>query len=216
MADFFNGPQSNRGQLIRVMGLWEEKDMNGVMMLTGTLSGRVKVNIVCNNFKKGEREPDYYLTLVQLERLDNSGEESQAPKEEPQQKGGIRITGLWRNRDRKGKDYLSGSIQSLRVLIFSNNYHQNSSDPDYIVYVCQSDRQGQGGQSSQGGFGGSQGGFGGGSQGGFGGSQGGFGGSQGGFGGSQGGFGGQGRGETQSGGFDTNQGGGNNYDDPPF
>ncbi|MBR5901146.1 hypothetical protein IKZ40_02230 [bacterium] len=201
MADFFNGPQSNRGQLIRVMGLWEEKDMNGVMMLTGTLSGRVKVNIVCNNFKKGEREPDYYLTLVQIERQDNPGEESQVPKEEPQQKNGIRITGLWRNRDRKGKDYLSGSIQSLRVLIFSNNYHQSSSDPDYIVYVCQSDRQGQGGQGGQGGFGGSQGGFGG---------------SQGGFGGSQGGFGGSSRGEAQSGGFDTNPGGSNTYDDPPF
>ena len=66
MADFFSGPQNNRPQnqrkdLIRVMGLWEENDQNGNKMLTGTLSGRVKVNIVPNNFKKGDREPDYYL-----------------------------------------------------------------------------------------------------------------------------------------------------------
>jgi uncharacterized protein (DUF736 family) len=205
MADFFSGPQNNRPQnqrkdLIRVMGLWEENDQNGNKMLTGTLSGRVKVNIVPNNFKKGDREPDYYLTVAQYERTDNPGEGGQPQPEEPQQRCSIRLTGLWRNRDSKGKDYLSGSLQSLRILIFNNNYHQSGSDPDYILYVCQSTRpQGQQGQG-QGGFGG---GFG--SRGGFGG---GFGGDQGGFGSSQGG--------AQDSGFESKSGDPNEYNDPPF
>lgn len=192
MADFFSGPQNRpqnqRKDLIRVMGLWEEKDSNGNMMLSGTLSGRVKANIVQNNFKKGEREPDYFLTIVQYERQDNPGEGSQPQGEEPQERSSIRLTGLWRNRDHRGKDYLSGSLQSLRILIFNNNYHQSGSDPDYILYVCQSTRPGQ----NQGGGFGSRGGFG----------------DQGGFGGNQGG--------EQDGGFDTRSGDNNEYNDPPF
>ena len=87
-----------------------------------------------------------------MERQDNPGEESQQPQEEPQVRASIRLNGLWHNRDRKGKDYLSGSLQSMRILIFSNNYHQSDRDPDYILYVCQSDRQqGQGGFAPQGG-----------------------------------------------------------------
>ena len=161
MADFLNNtqPQQQRGGLIRVMGLWEEKDQNGNTMLSGNLSGRTRVSITANSFKKSEREPDYYLHIVQIERQENPGEESQQPQEEPQVRASIRLNGLWHNRDRKGKDYLSGSLQSLRILIFSNNYHQSDRDPDYILYVCQSDRQNQG----QGGFpnqGSNQGGFG--------------------------------------------------------
>lgn len=161
MADFLNNtqPQQQRGGLIRVMGLWEEKDQNGNTMLSGNLSGRTRVSITANSFKKSEREPDYYLHIVQIERQENPGEESQQPQEEPQVRASIRLNGLWHNRDRKGKDYLSGSLQSMRILIFSNNYHQSDRDPDYILYVCQSDRQQ--GQGGQGGFAPQGGGFGG-------------------------------------------------------
>jgi len=158
MADFISNNQpQQRGGLIRVMGLWEEKDQNGNTMLSGNLSGRSRVNITTNSFKKSEREPDYYLHVVQIERQDPSGEENQQP-EDPQVRASIRLTGLWRNRDRKGKDYLSGSLQSVRILVFTNNYHQSDR------------QQGQGGQ---GGFGQQGGGFG--SQGGFGQQGGGFG-----------------------------------------
>ena len=150
MSDFISNTAPQRDKPLRVMGLWEEKDQNGNMMLSGNITGRARATITVNNFKKGDRDPDYYLSVVQTERQDQQGEE---PQQEPQVRASIRLTGLWRNRDRKGKDYLSGSFQSLRILIFSNNYHQSDRDPDYILYVCQSDRQPnqQGGFGSQGG-----------------------------------------------------------------
>ena len=154
MSDFISNTSPQRDKPLRVMGLWEEKDQNGNMMLSGNISGRARAIITVNNFKKGDRDPDYYLSVAQTERPDQQGEEQ--PQQEQQVRASIRLTGLWRNRDRKGKDYLSGSLQSLRILIFSNNYHQSDRDPDYILYVCQSDRQ----PNQQGGFGGQGGGFG--------------------------------------------------------
>ena len=151
MSDFISNTSPQRDKPLRVMGLWEEKDQNGNMMLSGNITGRARAMITVNNFKKGDRDPDYYLSIAQTERPDQQGEEQ---PQEPQVRSSIRLTGLWRNRDRKGKDYLSGSLQSLRILIFSNNYHQSDRDPDYILYVCQSDRQPnqqQGGFSNQGG-----------------------------------------------------------------
>ena len=151
MSDFISNTSPQRDKPLRVMGLWEEKDQNGNMMLSGNITGRARAIITVNNFKKGDRDPDYYLSVAQTERPDQQGEEQ---PQEPQVRASIRLTGLWRNRDRKGKDNLSGSLQSLRILIFSNNYHQSDRDPDYILYVCQSDRQPnqqQGGFSNQGG-----------------------------------------------------------------
>ena len=53
MADFLNNTQpQQRGGLIRVMGLWEEKDQNGNTMLSGNLTGRSRVSITANSFKK--------------------------------------------------------------------------------------------------------------------------------------------------------------------
>ena len=154
MSDFISNTSPQRDKPLRVMGLWEEKDQNGNMMLSGNITGRARAIITVNTFKKGDRDPDYYLSVAQTERPDQQGEEQ--PQQEQQVRASIRLTGLWRNRDRKGKDYLSGSLQSLRILIFSNNYHQSDRDPDYILYVCQSDRQ----PNQQGGFGGQGGGFG--------------------------------------------------------
>jgi len=53
--------------------------------------------------------------------------------------GLVRVMGLWENSDRRGNKYLSGNLtQSVRVMVFRNNYKQEGGrDPDYIVYISQ-------------------------------------------------------------------------------
>ena len=152
MSDFLNNNHNSvgRGELIRVMGLWEEKDQNGNTTLSGSLAGRVRVSIVHNTHRQSEREPDYHMTIGLSDRPQQQGEEAninQEPPQEPQRP--IRITGLWKNTDRKGNFYLNGSVQSVRILIFANSFHNSERDPDYILYVCQN----QGQQQGQGAFG---------------------------------------------------------------
>jgi hypothetical protein len=49
----------------------------------------------------------------------------------------IKLGGLWRNRTRNGKEYLSGNLTHDSMLqIWPNNHkREGKSDPDYNLYI---------------------------------------------------------------------------------
>ena len=49
----------------------------------------------------------------------------------------IKITGLWKGKDKNGKTYFSGTMGGAKVLIFANNYKEEDKHPDYIMYFAQ-------------------------------------------------------------------------------
>jgi len=65
-------------EMINVMGLWENTDKNGNKYLTGNL-GSVRVLIFRNTYKKGEREPDYNLSVSKREFKKNDEPQGEAP-----------------------------------------------------------------------------------------------------------------------------------------
>lgn len=61
----------------------------------------------------------------------------------------LRVGGLWRNTTKDGKVYLSGNVGGLRVLVFENDYKEDSENaPDYILNVAQA-KQKDGGKKQQ-------------------------------------------------------------------
>lgn len=70
----------------------------------------------------------------------------------------IKVTGLWIN-DSNGKKYMSGTMGTLKVLIFKNERKESDKHPDYTMYFAPNekkegqsfrDNSGQGHQSVQG------------------------------------------------------------------
>lgn len=58
----------NSLDLIKVSGLWEEKDKNGETYLRGNLSPFVKVLIFKNHRKTDDKSPDYFLYFSQIQK----------------------------------------------------------------------------------------------------------------------------------------------------
>ena len=47
----------------------------------------------------------------------------------------IKASGLWINKDSKGAAYFSGSMGSMRVVMFKNTFKkEGSNEPDYEMY----------------------------------------------------------------------------------
>lgn len=54
---------------------------------------------------------------------------------------GVRIGGLWVNEDSSGKKYLGGNLGShARIRIIKNGFKQKDSEPDYIMYIEDSNK----------------------------------------------------------------------------
>ena len=48
----------------------------------------------------------------------------------------IRLTGLWKGKDKKGNGYLSGNLNAVtRLMILTNSYKKGERDPDYFLYI---------------------------------------------------------------------------------
>lgn len=45
-----------------------------------------------------------------------------------------KIGALWENEGKKGK-YLSGNVQGVNVVIFTNGYKKEGKHPDWIIYL---------------------------------------------------------------------------------
>ena len=56
----------------------------------------------------------------------------------------IKLTGLWKETSKDGKDYLSGTMMpGAKLLIFPNSFKQRPNDPDYIAYLASSKENGK-------------------------------------------------------------------------
>jgi hypothetical protein len=53
----------------------------------------------------------------------------------------IEITGLWLNKTKDGKQYMSGSIGGAKVLIFANQYKKTDKDPSYKMFFAEKEKK---------------------------------------------------------------------------
>jgi len=49
----------------------------------------------------------------------------------------VKISGVWKNRDKNGKIYLTGYMGEARVVVLPNNFKEDEKHPDFIMYVDQ-------------------------------------------------------------------------------
>jgi len=48
----------------------------------------------------------------------------------------IKLTGLWKSKDKEGKTFLSGSLSPVsKVLVMPNTFKKEGKGPDYYLYV---------------------------------------------------------------------------------
>lgn len=53
---------------IRISGLWKNQSKNGITYLKGNLSPVASLLIMPNDYKKTDRDPDYFLYMTQNEK----------------------------------------------------------------------------------------------------------------------------------------------------
>lgn len=56
----------------------------------------------------------------------------------------IKLTGLWKNKDKKGNTFLSGSLNSIsNLMIMPNTFKKEDDDkaPDYYLYLSAKDKE---------------------------------------------------------------------------
>jgi hypothetical protein len=50
--------------------------------------------------------------------------------------GKVKLTGLWKQKDKNGQTFLSGSLSPIsKVLIMPNTFKKAEKDPDYFFYL---------------------------------------------------------------------------------
>ena len=58
-----NNQEQRSGDMMSIMGLWENTDKRGNKYLSGNLGG-IRVLIFKNTYKQSDREPDYRLNIA--------------------------------------------------------------------------------------------------------------------------------------------------------
>ena len=54
----------------------------------------------------------------------------------------MKFCGLWKNKDKNNQDYFSGKLNyNTRLLMYTNNFKEKDTDPDYIVYLAPNKKQ---------------------------------------------------------------------------
>lgn len=56
----------------------------------------------------------------------------------------IKLTGLWKNKDKKGNTFLSGSLNSIsNLMIMPNTFKKEDDDkaPDYYLYLSAKEKE---------------------------------------------------------------------------
>jgi hypothetical protein len=66
---------------------------------------------------------------------------------------GVRLCGLWKNKQTNGRAYASGSCGLARIVLFENDRKIGTDEPDYHVYIYPNEQRPsgdkpQGGQGS--------------------------------------------------------------------
>lgn len=52
----------------------------------------------------------------------------------------IKLGGLWVNKSKDGKEYMSGNFGTAKIMLFRNNYKTESNHPDWLLYVVENDK----------------------------------------------------------------------------
>jgi hypothetical protein len=55
----------------------------------------------------------------------------------------VKLTGLWKNKDKSGSTFLSGSLNSIsQVMVLPNTFKKDGDTkaPDYFLYVSPKDK----------------------------------------------------------------------------
>ena len=54
----------------------------------------------------------------------------------------IKLGGLWTNKDKNGKTYLTGKLSpTVKILIFKNEYREAENQPTHVMYLSQVETQ---------------------------------------------------------------------------
>jgi hypothetical protein len=54
----------------------------------------------------------------------------------------IKLGGLWTNKDKNGKTYLTGKLSpTVKILIFKNEYRESDNHPTHVMYLSQVETQ---------------------------------------------------------------------------
>lgn len=62
----------------------------------------------------------------------------------------VKMTGLWKNETRNGKEYWSGNLGSARIEVWPNDRKERDNHPDLNVYLAPRERkENQGGAGQQ-------------------------------------------------------------------
>jgi hypothetical protein len=56
------------GEMVKLTGLWKQKDKQGNVYLSGSLSPVSKIVVMANTFKEGDKNPDYFLYVSQQDK----------------------------------------------------------------------------------------------------------------------------------------------------
>lgn len=62
----------------------------------------------------------------------------------------VKITGLWKNTDKNGNSYLSGSLSPItNLLIMPNSFKKDAGDkaPDFYLYLAPKEKQSSNGSN---------------------------------------------------------------------
>lgn len=66
----------------------------------------------------------------------------------------MRVGGIWANKDKNGKTYLTGKLSpTIRILIFKNEFRETENQPTHILYFAPVEQQEGGGQGGDDDFG---------------------------------------------------------------
>jgi hypothetical protein len=76
-------------EMIKVTGLWANKDKNGNQYLSGNLTPTIKILIFKNSYKSTDKHPDYIMSFAQNMKKDDAAPASdvntESPFQEPEQ-----------------------------------------------------------------------------------------------------------------------------------
>lgn len=55
----------------------------------------------------------------------------------------IKLTGLWKAKDKDGKSFLTGTLNPITKLLVLPNSYKNEGDknPDYFLYLAQNEKK---------------------------------------------------------------------------
>lgn len=48
----------------------------------------------------------------------------------------VKLTGLWKNETKEGETFYAGNLGNARVLIFKNQYKEESKHPDLNLFIA--------------------------------------------------------------------------------